>query len=297
MYVWFEAVMGYYSATRLWAERSGNPDAWKDFWQDPDAETYYFQGKDNIPFHTIIWPAILLAHGGLNLPTDVVANEYLNLGGEGFSKSRGRAVWLPDYLERYDVDPLRYYLSQISLENQRATFRFDEFVTRNNNELVAALGNLVHRTMTFAHRYFNGRVPAQGALAEDDAAQLRMISALPDEVAEALEGFHFKTGIERIMAAARESNRYFDHKQPWVQRKEDMAACGTTINLMLNTVKVLATVMAPYLPFAAEKVAVMLSCGPDEMTWAQALRPLTEGRSLGEAQMLFPKLDPPEGEE
>ena len=125
---------------------AGEDETWKDFWQNPDAESYYFQGKDNIPFHTVLWPAMLMGYGGLNLPTDVVANEYLNLDGQGFSSSRNWAVWLPDYLERYDVDPLRYYLASIMPETSDSDFTWEGFFAANNNVLVATLGNFVHRT-------------------------------------------------------------------------------------------------------------------------------------------------------
>jgi len=301
LYVWFDAPIGYVSITaQLCEERGGRWQDYERWWKDPDCKIVHFIGEDNVVFHALVWPAMLMAEGSFRLPDNVPANCFLNIQFPGeeeqkISKSRGAAVWIEDYLRHYDPDPLRYYLSQISLENQRAAFKFDDFVTRNNGELVATLGNLVHRTATFVQRYFGSRVPAQGGPGPQDNAQLEMIRRLPDQVAEELEGFHFKAAIERIMAAARESNRYFDFKEPWVQRKSDIAACGTTIGVLLNTIKVLCVVMGPFLPFSAERLARMLSCEPEELRWAEATRPLPQGRRLGEPKILFTKLElPPE---
>ena len=159
IYVWFEAVIGYLSTSKEWARRNGDENKWKDFWQDENTKHYYFLGKDNIPFHTIIWPAILLGYGGLNLPYDVPANEYLKFKGEQFSKSRGVSVDIPDYLETFDPDPLRYYLSINMPENRDADFAWDDFVNRNNTELVGTLGNFIHRSLTFTYKNFKSVPP------------------------------------------------------------------------------------------------------------------------------------------
>ena len=163
IYVWFEAVIGYLSAAIEWAERSGKSDRWEDFWKDPDTRSYYFIGKDNIPFHSIIWPAMLMGYGGLNLPYDVPANEFLSLESRKFSTSQNWAVWVPDYLDRYDPDPLRYLLSINMPETGDTDFSWAEFVRRNNDELVATYGNLVNRVLRFTYRNFDGQVPAEAA--------------------------------------------------------------------------------------------------------------------------------------
>ena len=303
LYVWFDAPIGYVSFTaQLCEERGGD---WKDYerwWKDPECRIIHFIGEDNVVFHALMWPAMLMAEGSFQLPDNVPANCFLNIQFPGedeqkISKSRGAAVWIEDYLRQYDPDPLRYYLSQISLEGQRAAFKSDDFVKRNNDELVAALGNLVHRTMTFTHRFMGGRVPKRGGLADEDREQLDMIACLADDVGTELEAFHFKAGIDRVMAAARQSNRYFDHKQPWVQRKDDVTACSTTINVLLCTIKALAVVMEPFLPFGAQKIARMLSCEPDELVWSRAAEALPAGRALGEPVILFVKLEEPSDEE
>ena len=182
IYVWFEAVIGYLSAAQEWAQRQGRPDAWREFWQDPDCKSYYFMGKDNIAFHTIIWPAMLMgygaydadaAQGAYNLPYDVPANEFVTLQGRKISTSQNWVIWVPDFLERHPPDPLRYYFSANMPESADANFSWSEYVRRNNDELVATYGNLVHRVMTLLHRYFEGRVPQPGPLDDDDNALLQ----------------------------------------------------------------------------------------------------------------------------
>jgi len=299
LYVWFDAPIGYVSFTAQWCEEHGGK--WTDYekwWKDPECKIIHFIGEDNVVFHALMWPAMLMAEGSFQLPSNVPANCFLNIQFPGeeeqkISKSRGTAVWIQDYLAQYQPDPLRYYLTMIAPEDQRTAFRFDDFIARNNDELVATLGNLVHRTVTFAHRYLGGRVPAQEKPTPEDGAQLQMMARLPGEVAAQIEGFHFKVALQLIMAAARESNRYLDHKAPWKQRKTDMAACATSVNVTLNTIRTFGVILEPFLPFAAEKIARMLSCGPEELSWGEAARPLPVGRALGEAQILFVKLEPP----
>jgi methionyl-tRNA synthetase len=305
LYVWFDAPMGYVSFTeQLCRARGEAPGAYERWWKDPDCKIVHFIGEDNVVFHALIWPAMLMGQGTYQLPHNVPANCFLNIQFPGkeetkISKSRGTAVWIRDYLRDYAPDPLRYYLTMIAPEQQRTAFRFDDVIRRNNEELVAALGNFVHRNMTFAHRYFGGAVPARGALTEEDRAQLELVAGLPDRVAALLEGYRFKEALNEVMAAARDGNKYFDYRQPWALRKSDPAACGTVINVCLNTLKTLAVVMEPFLPFSAARTAAMLSAGPEEVRWQAAAAPLPEGRKLGEPVILFEKLELPEeqGEE
>ncbi len=299
LYVWFDAPIGYVSFTAQWCEQQGgNAEDYERWWKDPDCKIVHFIGEDNVVFHALIWPAMLMAEGTFQLPDNVPANCFLNIQFPGreetkMSTSRGTAVWINQYLSDYPPEPLRYYLTMVAPERQRTAFSFDDLIQRNNAELVAALGNFVHRNMTFAHRYFDGRVPARGELADNDRAQLDMVAGLPDRVSGLLDGYCFKDALGEVMAAARESNRYFDYREPWVLRKQDPEACGTVINVCLNTVKTLAVVMEPFLPFAAAKTAAMLSAGPEEMKWPAATEPLPEGRELGEPVILFEKLEAP----
>ncbi|MGD2175078.1 MAG: methionine--tRNA ligase [Candidatus Brocadiaceae bacterium] len=300
LYVWFDAPIGYVSFTAQWCEREGGSrDDYEAWWKDPDCRIVHFIGEDNVVFHAVVWPAMLMAEGTFQLPDNVPANCFLNIQFPGqeetkMSTSRGTAVWINEYLYSYQADPLRYYLTMVAPERQRTAFKFGDLVRRNNDELVAALGNFVHRNMTFAHRYFDGRVPERGELTDADRRQLAMIEDLPQRVGEELDEYSFRDALQEVMEAARESNRYFDHREPWVLRKEDRTACGTVINVCLNTVKALAVVMEPFLPFAAEKVSGMLSAETEEMLWPSAGRPLPEGRELGEPVILFEKMEEPE---
>ncbi len=290
-YVWFEAVMGYFSATKAWAENNGDPDAWKRFWVEPDGETYYFQGKDNVPFHTVIWPAILLAYGGLNLPTDVVANEYLNLGGFDFSKSRGHAVWLPDFLTRYDPDPLRYYLASIMPETSDSEFTWEGFVAANNNELVANIGNFVHRILTITTRNFDNAVPTLGDLDDADKAALEACDTALKEVGEAIDGRNFRAGLRAAMRLGQHGNRYVDAKEPWKVVKSDKDAAATTLWVGLNIVSTLRTVFYPYIPSSTEKIHGMLFGEGDVLSDGWGRREIIPGTPLEKPTPLFKKLD------
>ena len=257
VYVWFEAVIGYLSATIEWSRRNGEQDAWKRFWMDNDAETYYFQGKDNIPFHTIIWPAMLTGYGGINLPTDVSANEFLNLG-EKFSKSRGNAIWLKDYLARYEPEPLRYYLAAIMPETSDSEFKWEGFVNANNNTLVATYGNFIHRTLSLVYRNFDGKVPEPGSLDERDKEALKACDEALKNCAENIDKRHFRDALRHAMNLAQHGNIYMDRKAPWAQVKEDRDAAATTLWVGMNIAATLRTVFYPYLPFSSQSLHKML---------------------------------------
>ncbi|KKK56722.1 hypothetical protein LCGC14_3061680, partial [marine sediment metagenome] len=220
IYVWFENVIGYLSAAKEWAQRIGQPERWRDFWQDPSCKSYYFIGKDNIFFHALSWPAQLMGYSEatretFNLPYDVPANQYQTVRGSKASTSRRLAVWVPDYLSRYDPDPLRYYLSLNMPETSDADFSWADFVRRNNDELVATWGNLVNRVLTFTYRNFQGAVPSP---AEMTAADSALLSRTEQAIAQAGENIglcRFLAGLESAMAVAREANRYVEGNAPW----------------------------------------------------------------------------------
>src|SRR6185436_16971606 len=207
IYVWFENVLGYVSAAKQWAQEQGTPDAWKDFWHDPSAKIYYFIGKDNIWFHCLSWPAMAFMYGGLNQPYDVPANQYLNFGGAKASTSKGTAPFLPDYLERYDPDTIRYYLSAIMPETNDSEFSEDDLIRRNNEELVSTWGNLVNRVLTMTYRNFDGAIPKIGALREQDEALLSSGDDALKAVGESLSGARFREGLRGAMSFAQETNR------------------------------------------------------------------------------------------
>jgi len=288
LYVWFEAVIGYFSASIEWARNRGTPDAWKRWWYDPEALTYYFIGKDNIPFHTVIWPAELLAVGRLyhddpaarlNLPYDVPANEYLNFRGGKFSKSRGTAVDVPYFLSRYDPDPLRYYLTAVAPETRDTEFSWEDFVERNNNELVATWGNLANRMLSFAYQRFDGRVPEPGEFEEEDRRLLEQVEAGFQTVGELYSTCKFRAALAEAMALAREANIYLDRKAPWFQIKEDRQAAATTVYVILRVVDNLKTILAPILPHTAQRLHRYLGYDGQLFGQQQVVEYREEGRS------------------
>ncbi|HEY3998459.1 MAG TPA: methionine--tRNA ligase [Candidatus Xenobia bacterium] len=289
IYVWFEAVIGYLSATKEWAQDKGKPDDWKRFWMEP-CRIYNFIGKDNIVFHTLRWPAYLLAVGGLNMPYDVPANEFLTLSGRQLSTSRNWAVWVPDYLERYDPDALRYVLSINSPETNDADFSWEEFLKRNNNELVAAYGNLVNRCVTFVQKHFDGVPPATRTEA-DEALLHRAREAVP-RIGDLIGLCRFKEGMREIMALTREGNVYFDAQEPWKTVKTDKARAGTALNTTLNFINVLKVLFYPYLPFSSEKLHRMLGYSDSVEQHGWKAEELPAGHKLGTPEPLFKKLEP-----
>ena len=290
IYVWFEAVIGYLSASKEWAKRNGDSEMWRQFWQG-DARPYYFIGKDNIPFHTLIWPAMLLGYGDLTLPYDVPANEFLTLEGRRFSTSRNWAIWLPDYLEHYDPDPLRYILSVNMPETGDTDFSWREFVRRNNDELVATYGNLVNRVLSFTYRNFEGHIPPIGELNASDNALLGMARDTLDRVGEPLGNCRFKEAIKVAFALAQETNRYLDGKAPWKAIKQSRDAAANAVGVALGAISCLGTVLYPFLPFSSEKLHRLLgSAGSIEDGGWNFSFPLT-GQALAKPEPLFTKLD------
>ena len=290
IYVWFEAVIGYLSASKEWSKLHGKEDGWSAFWQQ-ETKSYYFIGKDNIPFHTMIWPAMLMGYGGLNLPYDVPANEFLTIEGKKLSTSRNWAVWLPDYLERYDPDPLRYLMSINMPETADADFSWREFVRRNNNELVATYGNLVHRVLTFTYRHFDGCVPAPGELDSVSKALLQKAESTVSSMDISLSQCHFRDGIKAAMSLAQETNRYLDEKSPWKTVKEDREACATALFVSISIISCLKTVLYPFLPFSSQKLHHMLGFKgtPKEEKWG--FHAIPPGQKLATPEPLFAKLE------
>ena len=294
IYVWFEAVMGYLTATREWYRRAGRPEGWKDFWLDRTARQYYFIGKDNIVFHTIIWPAILMGYDNeLTLPHDVPGSQFLNISGEKMSAGRGKGVWLPDLLERFDPDQIRYYCLATMPETKDTDFEWSDFARRNNNELLAVYGNFAHRVLTFADKNFESRVPPEGFL---DAADRAMIRAIEDQwrkVGQNVDYVHLKDAIREAIHLARLGNQYFDVKAPWDLIKKDRAACGTAIHVALRVSRALAIIMAPFLPFSSTRLWTSLGFDTDVhgVSWSEALEDVPTGQSLHVDRPLFAKIE------
>jgi methionyl-tRNA synthetase len=297
IYVWFDAVIGYFSASVEWAERQGNPDAWKKWWvpgmTNPAVKPYYFIGKDNIPFHTIIWPAMLIGYGERNLPYDVPANEFMTMSGQKASSSRGNVIWTRDVLDHYSADTLRYYLSVTAPEGRDTDFTYDELIRRNNDELVATYGNAVHRTLTFLQSRFGGVVPQPAELRPADREMLAELEQGFITVGQDIATCHFKDGINAAMGVARAANRYLDEQAPWKQIKSDREGAGTTIYVMLQVLSGLRVLFCPYLPFSSQQLHEYLGFEGEvsKARWESAV--VEAGRSLPKPAPLFPKLEQP----
>jgi methionyl-tRNA synthetase len=260
IYVWFDAVIGYLSASREWAANAGQPEAWTAWWRNKNARSYYFIGKDNIPFHSVIWPVELMAYDeSLNLPYDVPANQFLNIEGEKLSTSRGMAIWLLQTLEKFDPDAIRYYLTTILPETKDANYSWDEFITRNNGELVAAWGNLVNRVLGFAHGRYDGKVPQPQALDARDQGILDDIEKTFGVVAAAYEEVRLRDALKESLRLTRELNKYLDEKAPWTAFKKDPQAAGTTVYVAMRAIDSLKILFAPVLPFSCERIHQMFS--------------------------------------
>ncbi len=270
IYVWFDAVIGYLSASIEWARRSGDPDAWRAWWQSPGAESYYFMGKDNIVFHSEIWPAMLFGYSGqgakdgtpgqlgaLNVPTEVVSSEYLTMEGRKFSSSRAVVIYVRDFLERYDVDALRYYVAVAGPENQDTDFTWSEFLRRNNDELVATWGNLVNRSVSFAARNI-GAIPEPGELTDADRQILRSSRDSFGRIGQSLARSRFKHAVNDAMRNVAEANKYMSDQAPWKLRESDPDRMRTILHVVLQLVDDSKTLLTPFLPHSSAKVFQML---------------------------------------
>jgi methionyl-tRNA synthetase len=296
IYVWFEAVVGYLSAAIEWANISGDGQTWHDWWYNPEARSYYFIGKDNIPFHAILWPAQLIGSGEsfgkyfegsegkfLVLPYDVPANEFMNLEGQKISGSRNWAVWGLDFLNRYDPDPLRYYLTVNMPETRDSDWDWEDFLRRNNDELVATWGNLANRVLSFAFRNWDGKVPTPGELRPNDKEILEDVEAGFDTVGEHLEHVRLRAAINEAMRLASEVNKYLDKAAPWFEIKQDKNEAAKTIYTALRAIDSLKVLLAPFIPFSSERLNTYLGYSPP-LFGEQFLE--TRSDSLGEHTVL-----------
>jgi methionyl-tRNA synthetase len=263
IYVWFDAVIGYLSASIEWAAMRGESDAWREWWQNPDAEHTYFMGKDNIVFHTVIWPSTLLGYGSdgeygaqrgaLELPDNVAASEYLTMEGKQFSSSRGLVILIRDFLSRYDPDSLRYFISIAGPETQDTDFTWSEFARRNNDELVATWGNLVNRTLQSAYKNF-GAVPEPGPLTDADRTLLAEIERGFESVGSLIEAARFKNAVQEAMRLAGLGNQYVAEQAPWALLESDRERAGTVLFVALRAIDSLKVLLTPYLPFSSQRL-------------------------------------------
>lgn len=293
IYVWFDAPIGYISSTIEWAKPSQSPEAWKEYWQGEDCRIVHFIGKDIIYHHSIFWPAMLRAHGDFSLPTAVMAGEYLTLVGRKMSKSRGWVVGVEEYLASFEPDPLRYYLIAVAPLNRDADFSWEEYARKNNDELADILGNFIHRSLSFTHRYFKGRVPEPGVMDEEDREVLEAVKEVHHNVGEAIERYELHAAVRMILQLASRGNRYLNKKQPWKTLKTNPTKASTTLYIADQIVKALATLLQPFLPQTSERLwkALNLHGSAHEKGWEEALNPLPPSHEITKPKPLFKKLE------
>ncbi len=291
LYVWFDAPIGYISATKEWAQKQGNTDAWKDYWQNEETELYHFIGKDNIVFHCIMFPIVLMEHGDYVLPKNVPANEFLNLEGKKLSTSRGWAVWLHEYLEDFEPDLLRYALGSTLPESKDSDFSWKDFQARVNNELAAVLGNFVNRSLTFTEKFADGKVPELINPNETDSEALKAILQQKEKVTAAYEAFRFKEAIAESLNLARVGNKYFTETEPWKTRNENPQACNNTLHISLQICAALSMLMEPVLPASMKKLRNQLQVA-EGLSWDDITNSmLSSGTVVEVGEVLFTKVE------
>ncbi len=291
LYVWFDAPIGYISATKEWSENTGKD--WTPYWKDEDSKLVHFIGKDNIVFHCIIFPAMLHAEGSFIVPENVPANEFLNLEGDKISTSRNWAVWLHEYLEEFPgkQDTLRYVLTANAPESKDNDFTWKDYQARNNNELLAIFGNLVNRTLVLTHKYYQGVIPERGELNDFDQQTLEELKAFPSKIAKSIENYRFREAVNELMNLARLGNKYLTDNEPWKLAKTDPERVKTIMNISLQICANLAVVCEPFLPFTSEKLSKMMNLPVYKWDDAGSADLIKAGEHINKAELLFEKIE------
>ena len=293
LYVWFDAPIGYISNTKELCDARPELGSWETWWKDPETRLVHFIGKDNIVFHCIVFPAMLKAHGGYILPDNVPANEFLNLEGNKISTSKNYAVWLNEYLDELPgrQDELRYVLTANAPETKDNDFTWRDFQARNNNELVAILGNFVNRSLVLTHKYFDGTIPAAGELTDYDRATIEEFNGVKDSLNANIEEFHFREALKDAMNLARIGNKYLADTEPWKLAKTDMERVATIMNVALQITANLAIAFEPFLPFSAEKLRKMLNLAAADWSKLGSIDILAAGSHIEKPELLFEKME------
>ena len=291
LYVWFDAPIGYISATKQWAKDTGKD--WEPYWKSEDTKLVHFIGKDNIVFHCVIFPSMLKAHGDYILPDNVPANEFLNLEGDKISTSRNWAVWLHEYLEDFPgmQDVMRYVLCATAPESKDNDFTWKDFQTRNNSELVGIYGNFINRVVVLTNKYYDGSVPPRGEMTDDDRQVISELKLFPAKVAKSIEAYRYREALMEVMNLARLGNKYLADEEPWKLVKTDEVRTKTIMNIALQIAANLSVLSEPFMPFSAQKLAAML--GLEQLTWVDAGSDalLKEGSNIEKAELLFRKIE------
>jgi len=288
IYVWFEAVCGYLTVSQEYSQKTGKSNLWKEFWENEEAYHYYVHGKDNIPFHTIIWPAILLGINKFKLPDQIVSSEYLNFEGKQFSKSRSWGVWLPEFLEKYEPDTLRYYLGINGPENADGNFSWKEYQLKTNSELLGKFGNLVNRVISFTNNKFDSIVPERGKVDNSGKRLLKRCESEFSKVGALIEKAKFREVFKELLKFTDECNKYINDCAPWKTLEQNRAEAATTINISLQVVSALQTLFLPLLPFSAEEIRRQLNVSK-RTKWKFC--EISSGAKLNKAKPLYKKIE------
>ena len=283
IYVWMDAVLGYLTASQKWARE--NNENWQQFWKKEknQVKSYYVHGKDNIPFHSLILPALLLGQDNLQLPDHIISSEYLTIEGKKLSTSRNWAIWVPEIIDRYHPDSIRYFLLKNGPETRDSNFSWDAFINSHNGELLGAYGNFVNRTLVFVEKYYSGRVP-EGKV---DEKMIKQIKNLYDSAGRKIESGEFKTALQKIFAFVRQANKYFDREEPWLTRKEDQQKCRNTIYTCVQIIVNLANLLEPFIPFSVGKIRKFLNSVPEKWEYQS----INSGTEIGEPEKLFDRIE------
>jgi methionyl-tRNA synthetase len=292
IYVWFEAPIGYISITKELFLQNNEPEKWKHYWQSPDTKLVHFLGKDNIVFHAIFFPAMLMAHEDFVLPNNVPANEFMNLEGSKQSKSKGHAIYVYDVVKKFNPDSIRYTIASNMPENKDTDFYWADLQAKNNNELAAILGNFINRTFVFAHKYFNGSVPEANQFYELDIKIIESLKSYSSSIASYYENYKFKDAVTESMNLVRDANKYFNDTEPWNAVKNDLPRCSAIINVCLQLCRAFAIFFNPVLPFTSEKILSMLNIEKNSISWQNSSELLLKaGHKLNKPEILFNKIE------
>jgi len=285
-------VIGYLSASKEWAARKGDPEAWRPYWEDPSVRSYYFIGKDNIPFHTVIWPMMLMGYEGLNVPYDVPANQYVNFSAtQKQSKSKGTGNWMLDLLDSYAPDVVRFYLTTVLPETNDTEFREEDLVRANNDVLIATWGNLANRVISMIHRNFGGIVPPVGALSPESEAILNDARAAFGAVGGEFGACHFRGGLQEALRLAQSANKYLDERAPWKAVKTDTTHAAETLATALNVINALKVLLHPVLPFSTAQLHEDLGLDGDLRQHGWEYQAVPGGTTLAPARPLYAKIE------
>ena len=294
LYVWFDAPIGYISSTKEWAQKKGDPDLWKKYWLDKSTKLIHFIGKDNIVFHAIFFPAMLIGYGDYVIPENIPANEFLNIEGSKLSTSKNYAIWLNDYLDKFPPDPLRYCLSTILPESKDSDFSWKTLQARNNYELADILGNFINRIFIFAQKYFDNKIPQPSELRQEDRAMLETCRKSYGTVGGYIEKYQMRNAVKEMMDVARAANKYFNDEEPWKTVKDDKERCAATVYTCIQVVGYLSVLMHPFMPFSSENILPMLNINKDitALEWGDSIEEyLSPGHPLGKSEILFRKIE------